>query len=471
MNNLILLTDSYKVSHAKQYPPGTEHIYSYFESRGGEFDEVVFFGLQYFLKEYLAKGITDEDIFVAQQYYDKHLGPGLFNRKGWDYILNEHGGKLPVSIKAVPEGTVVPNHNVLMTIQNTDPKCWWLTNYLETLLVQVWYPSTVATISREMKKIIKASLEKSADNLEGLPFKLHDFGCRGVSSMESAMTGGAAHLVNFQGTDTVPALAMLHQFYGSEMAGFSIPAAEHSTMTSWGREGELDAYRNMLETFPTGLVAVVSDSWDVDNAVKRIWGRELKDLVMKREGTLVIRPDSGDPTVVVPRLLNLLGGEFECYSNDKGYRMLPDQVRLIQGDGINRETLQGILDAVMAAGWSTDNLAFGSGGGLLQQCNRDTLKFAFKCSSAVVEGERRDVYKQPATAAWKSSKKGRLSLIKDEHLGYRTVNFDTYEDMNILEPGDKGITVRNPDVLKEVFRNGRVLVNHTLDEVRERARL
>jgi len=228
-------------------------------------------------------------------------------------------------------------------------------------------------------------------------------------------------------------------------------------MTSWGREGETAAYRNMLEQFPTGLVAVVSDSWDVDNAVKRIWGRELKDMVMKREGTLVIRPDSGDPIEVVPRLLNLLGSEFDCVSNDKGYRMLPSQVRLIQGDGISRETLQGILDAVLNAGWSTDNLAFGSGGGLLQQCNRDTLKFAFKCSSATVDGEQRDVYKQPATAAWKSSKKGRLSLVEDNITGYRTVQTQN------LGP--------EHDVLAEVFKNGSLLVDWTLEDIRKRAAL
>jgi nicotinamide phosphoribosyltransferase len=179
-------------------------------------------------------------------------------------------------------------------------------------------------------------------------------------------------------------------------------------------------------------------------------------MVMKREGTLVIRPDSGDPKVVVPRLLNLLGGEFQCHTNNKGYRMLPDQVRLIQGDGITRDSLQGILDAVMAAGWSTDNLAFGSGGGLLQQCNRDTLKFAFKCSSAIVNGEERDVYKQPATAAWKSSKKGRLALIKDDVLKYRTVN----------QKSEQG-----PDTLQEVFRNGVLLKDTTLAEVRQRASL
>ena len=456
LNNIILLSDSYKVSHSNQYPKNTEYIYSYLESRGGEFDDVVFFGLQYFLKTYLeGKVITQEKIDEAQDYFDKHLGPNHFNREGWQYILDKHDGRLPVSIRAIGEGAVIPTKNVLMTVENTDPKCWWLTNYLETLLVQVWYSCTTATISREMKKVIADALEKSGD-MAGLPFKLHDFGCRGVSSMESAAIGGAAHLVNFQGTDTIPALAMLRENYHSDMAGFSIPASEHSTMTSWGREHEVDAYRNMLEQFPTGLVAVVSDSWDIDNAVKRICGRELKQEILNRDGTLVIRPDSVVPEVVVPRLLRLLEGEFGVSTNEKGYKVLPDQVRLIQGDGITRDSLQGIVDSVLNAGFSMDNVAFGSGGGLLQQCNRDTLKFAFKCSNAVVNGELREVFKNPKTAAWKASKKGRLALVRDDVTGYRTVKKDKYIPL---------------DLLTEVFRNGRLLEDHTLEEIRERAKL
>jgi len=274
--------------------------------------------------------------------------------------------------------------------------------------------------------------------------------------MESAAIGGAAHLVNFQGTDTIPALALLHDYYGAACAGISIPAAEHSTMTSWGRDGEVDAYRNMLETFPTGLVAVVSDSWDIDHAVKEIWGQELRSEVLNREGTVVIRPDSGDPVVVVPRLLDLLGKEFACTINSKGFRMLPDQVRLIQGDGITRESLNEILWGIIKAGWSTDNVAFGSGGGLLQKLDRDTLKFAFKCSSATVDGEERDVYKEPATAAWKNSQRGKLALVQDPvSKVFKTVHPSLAEN----------------DMLQEVFRNGEVLVDQTLDEIRQRASL
>jgi nicotinamide phosphoribosyltransferase len=263
-HNILLCTDSYKVSHHLQYPPNTSKVYSYFESRGGKFPETVFFGLQYLLKKHLVgQIITLEKIEEAREIYETHLGPGLFNYDGWKYILDKHGGKFPLRIKAVPEGSVVPTKNVLFTVENTDPNCYWLTNYVETLLVQVWYPMTVCTNSREQKKIIAKYLNETADNLDNLYFKLHDFGYRGSTSHESAGIGGAAHLVNFKGTDTIAGLTMARKFYGCKMAGFSIPAAEHSTITSWTKEKEVEAYRNMLTKFPNGLMACVSDSYDI----------------------------------------------------------------------------------------------------------------------------------------------------------------------------------------------------------------
>ena len=240
--NILLLTDSYKVTHHKQYPPKTEKVYSYFESRGGEFDSTVFFGLQYYLKEYLqGVVVTKEKIEEARKLVEQHLGKGLFNESGWNYILEKHGGKLPVSIKAVKEGSLVPTDNVLMTIENTDPNCYWLTNYLETLLVQVWYGTTVATLSNHVKQLILKYLDKTGD-MSLVNFKLHDFGFRGVSSVESSAIGGAAHLVNFLGTDTMSALSFIKEYYGMDCAGFSIPASEHSTITSWGRENETEAF-------------------------------------------------------------------------------------------------------------------------------------------------------------------------------------------------------------------------------------
>lgn len=450
-----MMTDSYKVSHYLQYPKGTSNVYSYFESRGGKFKEVVFFGLQYYLKEYLCGEVVTRDrINQAESYFSKHFPESfIFNKEGWEYILKEWNGRLPIKIKAQPEGMVVENRNVMMTIENTDPNCYWLTNYLETLLVQVWYGCTVATQSREMKKIILKYLEKTGDP-EDIGFKLHDFGFRGVSSVETAGVGGAAHLINFLGTDTFAGVIVANEYYNEEMAGFSIPAAEHSTITSWGRESEVDAYRNMLESYPKGLVAVVSDSYDIFNACARIWGGVLKDQVLERDGTLVIRPDSGDPPSIVIFVLDILEQHFGKIVNDKGYKVLDPHVRIIQGDGIDFEMLEAILGLMEKRQWSADNIAFGSGGGLLQKLNRDTLKFAFKCSSCTVDGKERDVYKDPVTDQGKWSKLGRLKLVRDDG-GFKTISEK--------ESGD--------DLLQEVFLNGELFVNHNFSEIRKRAAL
>lgn len=454
--NIIMLTDSYKVSHHVQYPKGTTNVYSYFESRGGDFKHVVFFGLHYLLKQYLERPITQADIDEAATFYAAHFGSDkLFNREGWEYILKTYGGKLPLKIKAVREGTVVPTHNVLMTVEATDDNCYWLTNYVETLLVQVWYPCTVATLSREMKQVILDSLKRTGSP-ELIPFKLHDFGERGVSSMESAGIGGAAHLVNFRGTDTVPGLLVARDYYKCPMAGFSIPAAEHSTITSWGRENEAQAYANMLVQYPTGLVAVVSDSYDIYNACSNIWGDQLKDKVESRDGCLVVRPDSGIPHEVVLAVLEKLGAKFGTTTNAKGFKVLPNFLRVIQGDGIDLEETKRILETMEKAGWSADNIAFGMGGGLLQKLNRDTQKFAFKCSSVTVDGVERDVYKQPVGDASKHSKRGRLKLTKNEIGGYETLSASVPLAVDILET---------------VYVNGTILVEPNFDEVRKLAEL
>jgi nicotinamide phosphoribosyltransferase len=443
-NNIILKTDSYKLTHWKQYPENTQNVYSYFESRiGAKFKETVFFGLQYFLKEYLeGTVITLNKIQEAKRFTDQHLGPGLFNENGWKYILDTYKGKLPVKICAVAEGTPVPESNVLMTIENTDPKCFWLTNYLETLLVQTWYPCTISTLSRENKKNIIRYLEETGDP-KLIDFKLHDFGYRGVSSDEQAAIGAASHLVNFKGTDTLAGILMAQQYYNTkDMVGFSVPASEHSTITSWGRDHEADAMRNMLEKYPNGLVACVSDSWDIFNACSNIWGTELKDMVLNRNGTLVVRPDSGDPIKVVSQVIELLGEKFGFNTNKKGYKVLNDKIRVIQGDGINYEMIPNILEEMKYRKLSADNITFGSGGGLLQQVNRDTQRFAFKCSSVIVNGEQRNVYKQPLTDSTKNSKQGRLMLIKGSN-GFETVQENTICNYsNILYP---------------VFENGKLI--------------
>ncbi len=450
-NNILLLTDSYKLSHYKQYPPNTSQIYSYFESRGGKFDHITFFGLQYLLKNYLAGTvITQQKIDQAAKLYTAHFGTDtLFNRAGWQYILDKHQGRLPVRIKAVAEGTVVPAHQVMMTVENTDPACYWLTNFLETLLVQLWYPCTVATISREVRSLILHYLEQTGDP-QLIDFKLHDFGFRGVSSVESAGIGGAAHLVNFLGTDTVAALTFIQDFYETdEVAGFSIPAAEHSTITSWTQAGEQDAYSNMLAQYPTGLVAVVSDSYDVYHACEKLWGEALKEQVLQRNGTLIVRPDSGVPKDVVLKVVEILGEKLGYTINAKGFKVLVPQVRVIQGDGVNYESIGEILANLANHGWSADNIAFGMGGALLQKVHRDTQKFAFKCSCATVDGQDRLVYKDPITDQGKRSKKGRLKLIQTAD-GFQTVQQESPEE----------------DCLQTVFEDGYLRKTYTFAEVK-----
>lgn len=458
-HNFILNTDSYKTSHWRQYPPNTEYVSSYIEARGGQnsFENVLFFGLQAFIKEYLTKPICQADIDEAKIIFKAH---GVtFNEQGWQRLIDKHGGFLPLRIQAVPEGMVIPTGQVLCQVVNTDPEFYWLTSYIETSLLRaIWYPSTVASLSYYCKQIIKAGLEKSADNLDSLPFKLHDFGARGVSSLESAGLGGLAHLVNFLGTDTVSALVAGSRWYGMNdtLAGFSIPAAEHSTMTAWGREFEADAYANMLKQFggQGQTVAVVSDSYDLWKAIDNIWGNELKSQIESMGGTLVIRPDSGDPIKVVREALQRLAVKFGTTINSKGYKVLPNYIRLIQGDGINPSSIGKIIDAVLDAGFSLDNISFGMGGGLLQQVNRDTLGWAMKTSSARVDGYWRDVYKDPITSVSKRSKRGRLALVR--HQGsYMTVREDELAEQNNL--------------LQDVFLNGELLVDDSLVAIRERS--
>ena len=321
--NTILNTDSYKISQFRQYPPNTTQISSYIESRGGDFDEVVFYGLQMFLKQYLSKPITQEMIDEADMFAQAHFGGPMLNKEGWQYILDTHDGYLPIRVKAIPEGTVIKTQNVMVNVENTDPKCYWLTSYIETkLLRSIWYPLTVATKSREVKKVIKSYLELTADDdaLLGLDFKLHDFGARGVSSLESAGIGGSAHLVNFQGTDTIEGALYAMRYYNTkDMPGFSVPASEHSTITSWTRPKEKNAYENMFNQFggEYPIVSVVSDSYDVFHAVENIWGDELKDMVTASGSMLVVRPDSGEPAEVVAKIALLLDAKFGSTLNDK----------------------------------------------------------------------------------------------------------------------------------------------------------
>lgn len=456
--NLILNSDSYKYSHFLQYPPDTAGISAYIESRpGGRLDHVLFFGLQMFLKKYLARPVTMADVDEAEELITAHGLP--FNRTGFETLVSRHGGMMPVEIEALPEGVVVPCGTPLVQIRNTDPDFFWLPTFLETALLRaVWYPSTVATISHDVRRMIAASLERTCVTpAEILPSRLHDFGARGATSLEQAGLGGVAHLVSFMGTDTVTGLVYARRYYDEAMAGFSIPAAEHSTMTSWGEDREADAFRNMLHQFggKGRFVAVVSDSYDLFRAVRKVWGEDLKAEVEANGGTLVVRPDSGDATRVPVDTIEMLGEIFGATENAKGFKVLNPAVRVIQGDGVTPETIQVLLNRLEERGWSSENLAFGMGGGLLQKLNRDTLRFAMKANARLdADGRWTGISKMPKTDPTKASKRDRQAVVMEN--GKPTA-------IALAALGGR------ENLLRPVWRDGELLKDWSFAEIRARA--
>jgi nicotinamide phosphoribosyltransferase len=460
MRNIILSTDSYKHSHFLQYPPGAQSVSSYIEARRGSDKKQVslFFGLQAFLLEYLSESFTHDDVEEAEELCKVHGLP--FNREGWDYILKEHHGYLPIEIQALPEGTLVPRGTPLIQVRNTDPKVPWLTSFIETALLRaIWYPTSVATLSFITKAIIYDALKRTSDNPDAqIPFKLHDFGARGVSSGESAMLGGMAHLVNFKGTDTLEAIqGAMHYYHAASMPGFSIPASEHSTMTSWGKDRESAAYANMIERFGDGLFSIVSDSYDLFNAVESIFGDELKEKILNIKGKLIIRPDSGDPIstpiAVIRKLWEIFGGTV----NSKGYKVLNEKIAVIQGDGMNGSSIAHLVTSLVAEGFSIDNIAFGMGGGLLQGHMRDDMRFAMKANAIDFGDGWVDVQKKPATDPLKASKAGRQAVISiDGEL--ESVREDALEQLT-----------GEVNLLEVVWSNGQMVREHTWEEVTERA--
>lgn len=454
-HNLILDTDSYKSSHFLQYPKGTTRLFSYLESRGGRYPTTRFFGLQYILDKYLTRRVTQEMVDEARALIEAHGEP--FPYEGWMRVVNVHEGRIPLEIRAVPEGMNVPIHNILMSCTNTDPELPWLVGWFETMLMRVWYPTTVCTQSYHIRQIIKEALDKTSDRAaEELPFKLHDFGSRGVSSRESAGIGGLAHLVNFQGTDTLEALRVARNHYDAPLAGYSIPAAEHSTITSWGKENEVEAYRNMVRMFGKkgGIYAVVSDSYDLKHAINVHWGETLRKEVEESGATLVVRPDSGDPPAMVRLAVRALAAKYGTTVNSKGYQVL-NHVRVIQGDGINEDTIRQILQNLLIDGFSAENVAFGMGGALLQKVDRDTQRFAYKASAGLIDGAYRGIYKDPVTDPGKRSKDGVLDLVMED--GRMTTR--AYYTFDTDFPGS---------LMRTVFKDGEMTVRDSLDVVRGR---
>ena len=478
--NLITLADAYKYGHCVNYPDKLTKLVSYLESRGGKFEETVMFGLQYIIKKYLVGNVLSKE--MIEEADQKLNGEGgvfstpVFPKQQWLDLLEAYDGVIPVEIRAVAEGEVIPVKNVLMVIESTDDRFAWITNFLETLLLQVWYPITVATLSREVKKIVVEYLTKTGAKKEDIPmmvqFILNDFGFRGVSSVESAGIGGASHLVNFMGSDNIAGSEMLQDYYKAEiMYGKSIIATEHSVMTLKGEEGELSIMQQFLDNNPTGIIACVSDSYHIFRACRDYWGGILKEQILGRDGTLVIRPDSGHILRTLEEIFDILFDAFGYTINvvdGKEFKVLPPQVRVLQGDGVNLDSIREMYEMLYDLGIGAENLVLGMGGKLLQAgIDRDTQNFAVKACFAVIDGVGVEVVKSPTEmdadgklhASFKVSKKGELKLVED---------------------GDSVKTVCSSQVSKEEFdalqcqlglvlRNGVLYTDHDIVDVRERA--
>ena len=462
--NIITNSDSYKIGMHLQYPDKTTQVYSYVESRGGHEDELVFFGLQYFIKEYLMKPVTKEDVLKAERIMKVHGEP--FNKEGWMHIVEKHDGFLPVAIKALPEGSVVKTKTVMAVIYNTDPECYWLTTHLETSMLRaIWYPTTVASNGRAIKKMIKRNLEKTGD-VAGLLFKLHDFGARGAHTYESAGIGGAAHLVNFMGTDTISGLEFAMDYYNADLntTAFSVPATEHSISTAFGPDQEVEYLENHIDkSLAAGMkiISAVSDTYDIYNFVENVVGGALKEKVISLGdfgATLVVRPDSGDPTVVPVEVIQILMDKFGYTVNDKGYKVLPSYIRVIQGDGIDKSSIAKIYENMESYKMSGDNITFGMGGKLLGAPQRDDQKFACKASRVCIDGKWKNVSKSPITDSGKKSKEGFFKTVMGDAglytINHEHVDFDTIKDEMVM-----------------VYKNGELKYENDFEDVRKRASL
>jgi len=404
--------DSYKTSHWRMYDPSVTHTISYLTARrvpGWAWDGVVPFGMLHYLRTTLAQRITEHDVWQAHDFYRSHIGFGVFNTEQWLELVHAYPSSLPIRIDAAPEGSLVREGDPILVVQNTDARFPWLTSWIETSIERLWYPTTVATFARAAKKVLRNAADRDGTPRDAVNFKLHDFGSRGTTTADASAIGGAAHLTSFHGSDNVPGVMLVRWLYDVDMPAQNIPAAEHSTITSWGgRDSEARAFGEALSQYEDApLLSMVSDTYDYQNAVSKLWGQKLRDRVLSRPGTLVVRPDSGDVVDTVLWTLNELGRTFGYTTNARGFKELDPHVRIIQGDGMNLDTLQDTVDAMHVDGWAIENITFGMGGALLQKHNRDTLGFGYKLCG-VMHADRSnaiiDVHKEPHDDASKRSR-------------------------------------------------------------------
>jgi nicotinamide phosphoribosyltransferase len=482
--NPALLIDGYKVDHRRQYPNGTEYVYSNFTPRMSRIkgiDKVVFFGLQYFINEFLIKQWS-ENFFslpkktVVEEYQrrmDGYLGP---NAVSSDHIGDLHDlGYLPIQIKAMPEGTLVPIGVPVLTIVNTIPKFFWLTNYLETLLSNVlWKPITSATTAFQYRKRFEEHAKKTGYDRSFIQWQGHDFSFRGMSVNEDAFVSGAAHLLSFTGTDTIPAIGFLEDYYNCDsskmLIGGSVPATEHSVMSMGERDNEIGTFDRLIsELYPNGIVSIVSDTWDFWKVMTE-YLPELKDKILSRNGRVVIRPDSGDPVKIIcgdnespysmiteaqkKGAYELLWDIFGGTVNEKGYKILDPHIGLIYGDSITIERQNEILDRLEEKGFAASNLVLGIGSFTYEYVTRDTYGFAMKATWGQVNGVEQDIYKNPKTdSGFKRSAKGLLR-----------VDYNENGEIKLYDQQSKSEEASG--LLRTVFRDGMVLRSQSLSDIR-----
>jgi len=439
--NPLVQTDSYKISMPPMYPDNMNHMFDNIMARkGGIHSYAIFFGMQFYIKDILTTPFTQEDVDEAEVFYKRHFLGDVFVKEQFQYILDEYNGYFPVKIRSVKEGTKVPEGNVLSTFECSDPKCASIVTFLETMAISyLWYGTTVCTNSYAMKQIIKKYYERTSD-IEDTSFALHDFGARGVIPGGQKI-GGAAHLMNSLGSDNLEAVYAIDKYFGwnsdDSIGGYSIPATEHSVMSSEGRYGEMIVAQRVFDRYAKdgSIIAMVNDTYDMEQHIKdfsKIFKEKYKDIGVR----WVTRPDSGYPPSVVVNCLEILFEEFGGTFNSKNMIVLDPCVRLIQGDGIDEVMIKKVLKAVQEAGFSAENVAFGSGGGLLQKVNRDDLRFAMKASYIEVQGEGRDIYKDPKTQDGdysKKSKGGILGLYKLGNGQYVSLTTEQYDDLKDLD--------------------------------------
>lgn len=480
-------TDSYKYSHPSQFPKGTKKMVSYIESRGGKYSEVVWAGIQAIIVDQLLKPVERKHIKNLLAFVEAHMmgntDPGL--ELAFNTVVDEYNGKLPIRIRAAKEGLVIPVKNVLAVVETTveDERIFPLTSYVEALLLRVWSPTTVATESYEIKKLVYKYLKFTADDPDAeIDLKLHDFGSRGVSSPLTAALAGFGHLISFKGSDNTIANFLAKMVYQSDTAvddftdvpSVSIPASEHSTTTSHGLDNEIQIVEQMFDAYakPGAYFATVIDSRDFIRFIREI-APKFKQRLIDSGATWVFRPDSGDPVKVPVKVVEELDKIFGHTVNSKGYKVL-NNVRVIQGDGIAHEEVEEILATLTSPmlKWSATNINFGMGGGLLQKNDRDTQKFAMKCCAILNDGTWVDVYKDPAIydpdtwvvdetkSSFKKSKMGRLELLYNTQThSYQTV---TAEDLDSFE-GKFGWE----HALETVYEDGELVRIMTLEELRK----